>query len=99
MRTKVKAIGPPCGTGGALRHVRRQRQRSSRLEVRRKRTGRSEVTLGGALDSTLTIPGLTTKCANFLYKVSIKNEAGTGKGEVTELPLYECTTDSPKCAR
>jgi hypothetical protein len=58
----------------------------------------SEVVLGAAIDSLLTIPGLTTKCANFLYKLSVKNEAGTGKGEVTELPLYECTTNSKVCS-
>lgn len=57
----------------------------------------TEVILGGAFESSLTIPGLTTKCENFLYKVTIKNEAGTGKGEVTELPLFNCTTDSPVC--
>jgi hypothetical protein len=58
----------------------------------------SEVIMGGAIDSLLTIPGLTTKCENFLYKVTIKNEAGTGKGEVTEVPLYNCTTNSPVCS-
>jgi len=58
----------------------------------------SEVILGGALESSLTIPGLTTTCENFLYKLSIKNEAGTGKGEVTELPLYNCTTNTEACA-
>lgn len=58
----------------------------------------TETILGGALESSMTIPGLTTKCANFLYKVTIKNEAGTGKGEVTEVPLYECTTDSEVCS-
>lgn len=57
----------------------------------------SEVIMGGALNSLLTIPGLTTKCENFLYKVSIKNEGGTGQGEVTEVPLYNCTTSSPVC--
>jgi len=57
----------------------------------------TETILGAALDSSLTIPGLTTKCANFLYKVNIKNEAGTGKGEVTELPLYNCTTNTDAC--
>lgn len=57
----------------------------------------SETILGAALDSKLTIPGLTTKCANFLYKLTIKNEGGVGKGSVTELPLYECTTDSKVC--
>jgi hypothetical protein len=58
----------------------------------------TEVILGGALESSMTIPGLTTKCEDFLYKLTIKNEAGTGKGEVTELPLYNCTTDSPVCS-
>ena len=58
----------------------------------------SEVIMGGALSSSLTIPGLTTTCENFLYKLSIKNEAGTGKGEVTELPLYNCTTNAEACA-
>jgi hypothetical protein len=56
----------------------------------------TETVLGAALDSKLTVPGLTTKCANFLYKLKVSNSAGTGKGELVELPLYECTTDSPK---
>lgn len=56
----------------------------------------TETIVGAAIDSKLTVPGLTTKCANFLYKVKISNSAGTGKGELTELPLYECTTDSPE---
>jgi len=57
----------------------------------------SEVILGGAIDSSLTIPGLTTKCANFLYKLTIENASGTGKGSLTEMPLYECTTNSSAC--
>lgn len=57
----------------------------------------SEVILGAAYESSMTIPGLTTKCENFLYKLTIKNEAGTGKGELTEMPLYNCTTDSAAC--
>src|SRR6476469_4107140 len=57
----------------------------------------TEVILGGALESSMTIPGLTTKCENFLYKLTIKNEAGTGKGELTEMPLYNCTTDTSAC--
>ena len=56
----------------------------------------SETILGAAIDSSLTVPGLTTKCANFLYEVKIENSGGTGKGSVTELPLYDCTTDSPE---
>ena len=57
-----------------------------------------ETIVGAAIDSSLTIPGLTTKCENFLYKLSISNSAGVGKGEVTELPLYNCTTSSKVCA-
>lgn len=58
----------------------------------------TETILGAAIDSSLTIPGLTTKCENFLYKVSISNSAGTGTGSVTELPLYNCTTSSKACS-
>jgi hypothetical protein len=57
-----------------------------------------EVILGAAIDSSMTIPGLTTKCENFLYKLTIENSAGTGKGSVTELPLYNCTTSSKVCS-
>jgi hypothetical protein len=57
----------------------------------------SEVVVGAAFESSMTIPGLTTKCENFLYKLTIKNEAGTGKGELTEMPLYNCTTNSAAC--
>lgn len=57
----------------------------------------SETILGGAEDSFLTVPGLTTDCENFLYKVSISNSAGTGKGSVNELPLYDCGTNSAFC--
>lgn len=57
----------------------------------------TEVVLGAAIDSSLTVPGLTTKCENFLYKLTIENSAGTGKGSLTELPLYNCTTNSKAC--
>ena len=57
----------------------------------------TETIVGAASESSMTIPGLTTKCENFLYKLTIKNEAGTGKGEVTELPLFNCTTNSSAC--
>jgi hypothetical protein len=58
----------------------------------------TEVVMGGAFESSMTIPGLTTKCENFLYKLTIKNEGALGKGELTEMPLYNCTTDSEACA-
>jgi len=57
----------------------------------------SETILGGALESSMTIPGLTTKCENFLYKLTIKNKSGTGEGSVTEVPLYNCSTNSKYC--
>jgi len=57
----------------------------------------TETVLGGAYESSMTIPGLTTKCENFLYKLSIENSAGTGKGSVTEVPLYNCSTSSKYC--
>jgi hypothetical protein len=56
-----------------------------------------ETILGGAFDSSMTIPGLTTKCENFLYQLTIENVSGTGKGSVTELPLYNCSTSSKWC--
>ena len=56
-----------------------------------------ETILGGAFESSMTIPGLTTKCENFLYKLTIENSGGTGKGSLTELPLYNCTTSSKFC--
>jgi hypothetical protein len=56
-----------------------------------------ETIMGGAFESALTLPGLITKCENFLYKVSIENSAGTGKGSVTEVPLYNCSTNSKYC--
>src|SRR5689334_13745627 len=56
-----------------------------------------ETILGAAIDSQLTIPGMTTKCENFLYKLTIENVAGTGTGSVTELPLYNCTTNTKNC--
>jgi hypothetical protein len=54
----------------------------------------TETILGGAQKSGLNAFGMTTTCDNFLYKVDIWNSEGTGKGNVTELPLFNCYTDS-----
>ncbi len=54
----------------------------------------TETILGGAEKSGLTMWGFTTTCSNFLYEVDIKNEAGTGKGSITSLPLFGCYTNS-----
>ena len=56
-----------------------------------------ETIIGAAEKSGLTITGLTTTCNNFLYEITIENKSGTGTGSVTDLPLYECSTDSPYC--
>jgi hypothetical protein len=55
-----------------------------------------ETIVGAAEKSGLTIPGMTTTCENFLYTIVISNTAGTGSGSITELPLYNCTTNT-KC--
>lgn len=57
----------------------------------------SEVILGGAIESSMTVPGLTTKCEDFLYKLTIENSGGTGKGSLSEMPLYNCSTNSKVC--
>lgn len=53
----------------------------------------SEKVVGAAVESYLTIPGLTTTCNHFLYGLNISNSGGTGSGEITELPLFECHTN------
>jgi hypothetical protein len=54
----------------------------------------TETILGGAEKSGLTMWGFTTTCDNFLYEVDISNSGGTGKGNVTSLPLFGCYTNS-----
>lgn len=56
-----------------------------------------ETIVGAAISSSLAIPGATTECAHFLYNMKISNTSGTGKGEITELPLYECKTTTGTC--
>ena len=97
MRTKAKAIGVALAALAVLCAMfATSASAAPAWKFESKSLEGTEVVVGAAIDSSLTIPGLTTKCANFLYKLTIKNEAGTGKGEVTELPLYECTTDQPE---
>jgi hypothetical protein len=59
-------------------------------------TGEEDI-LGAAVSSSMTIPGLTTTCEHFLYNMNIENSGGAGKGEIDELPLFGCSTDSPYC--
>jgi hypothetical protein len=57
----------------------------------------SETLIGAATSSSMTIPGVTTECKHFLYNMKISNSGGKGKGEITELPLFECTTSTANC--
>ena len=99
MRTKATAIGAALAALAVLCAMfATTASASPAWKFESKALEGSEVVLGGALESSMTIPGLTTKCENFLYKLSVKNEAGTGKGEVTEVPLYNCTTNSKYCS-
>jgi len=54
----------------------------------------TETLLGGAEKSGLSMWGMTTTCDNFLYKVDIWNTSGTGEGNVTDLPLFNCYTNT-----
>jgi len=56
----------------------------------------SETIVGTSLESALTIPGLTTKC-EMPYKMTMENTAGTGKGQITQLALNNCTTNAAPC--
>jgi hypothetical protein len=98
MRTKLKTIGAAFAALAILAAVfAASAGATPAWKFEGKALEGTEVVLGGALESSMTIPGLTTKCENFLYKLTVKNEAGTGKGEVTEVPLYNCSTNSKYC--
>ncbi len=58
----------------------------------------TEDLVGAATNSSMTIPGVTTECVHFLYNMNIWDTAGKGKGELTELPLFECTTKTAGCS-
>ena len=98
MRTKATAIGAALA---ALAVLCAMFATSASAAPAWKFEGKSlegtEVVVGGAIESSMTIPGLTTKCENFLYKLTVENSAGTGKGSLTEVPLYNCTTNSKAC--
>jgi hypothetical protein len=57
----------------------------------------TEVTVGFGDESSLSVIYAPVSCEHFLYKMNISNSGGTGKGEVTELPLFNCTTTTPEC--
>jgi len=57
----------------------------------------SEVTVGFGVESSLTGPFPVVTCEHFLYRMTIANSGGTGEGEVTELPLFECWSPMKGC--
>lgn len=57
-----------------------------------------ETIVGAAISSKLTIPGVITECKHFLYNMKISNTSGKGTGEITELPLFECSTQTKTCS-
>lgn len=56
------------------------------------KAGETEVTIGVAVGSSITVPGAVTKCEHMVYKLVISNSEAIGKGEVTEMTFYKCTT-------
>jgi hypothetical protein len=58
----------------------------------------SETILGGAEKSGMTVPGMTTTCANFLYEIDIENKLSAGIGDLEDVPLFDCTTDADACS-
>ncbi len=55
-------------------------------------------TLGGvATPSSLKASGVTTECQHSYYVASIFNSGGLGKGELTYLPVYECSASGHNC--
>jgi hypothetical protein len=52
-------------------------------------------TIGGLAEpSDLTVAGVSTKCQHSYYVAKIFNSGELGKGEVTNLPLYECSANA-----
>jgi hypothetical protein len=57
----------------------------------------SEVTVGFGVESSLTGAFPLTTCEHFLYRMTIANNGGTGEGEVTEVPLFDCWSPMEEC--
>jgi hypothetical protein len=56
------------------------------------KAGETELTVGVAVGSSMTVPGAVTKCEHMVYELVISNSEAVGKGEVTEMSFYNCTT-------
>jgi hypothetical protein len=52
-------------------------------------------TIGGLAEpSDMTVAGVSTKCEHSYYVAKIFNSGELGKGEITNLPLYECSANA-----
>jgi hypothetical protein len=49
---------------------------------------------GKAIDSSFTVPGATTTCKEVALAMTIANGTAGAEGEVTRMPMYECTAGS-----
>jgi len=56
-----------------------------------------ETIAGSEPGGRLFLPGLTTECET-KFQALISNNAGTGRGKVTEMTFKNCTTSSAACA-
>jgi len=54
--------------------------------------GATELTVGVAVGSSMAVPGAVTKCEHMVNEMVISNSKAVGKGEVTEMLFYKCTT-------
>jgi hypothetical protein len=60
--------------------------------------GTQETVTAEATEASLTIPGLTTTCKPFVFKLTVENLiGGPGVGTVTGVPLPSCHTNSEAC--
>lgn len=59
--------------------------------------GQSETVLNHALESSFTVPGLTTTCKPTVFGMTVSNVSGTGQASITSMPLSNCTTSSSFC--
>ncbi len=56
-----------------------------------------ETVIDHATTGSFVIPGLTTTCKPFVLKMTVFNNAGTGEGEITQVPLSNCFTNTKVC--
>jgi hypothetical protein len=98
MRTKATAVGAALAALAVLCALfAASASASPAWKFNEKTLEGTEVILGGAYESSMTVPGLTTSCEDFLYELTIENSGGTGKGKLTEVPLFNCYTNSKAC--